>query len=154
MVLGAYVKAIGAGMACPEWPSCEGGQFVPGLADPLVAAELAHRTAASLVALCGAALLVLLVVRYRHERALVVLTLAAASTLAVQIGLGAVTISSTLHPLVVTAHLAVATLFFALTLLIAVRCWRLPARAAPASAPTVAPADPEPQNRQPGGSAQ
>jgi heme A synthase len=135
MVLGAYVKAIGAGMACPEWPSCEGGSFVPNLGDPLVVAEITHRVAASLVTLCGVALLALLILRYRSERQLIALTVLAGITLGVQIGLGAVTISSTLHPLVVTAHLAVATLFFALSLIVSLKCWKLPARPSPAREP-------------------
>src|SRR3990172_2660892 len=49
MVFGGYVKAIGAGLACPDWPLCYGqllpaSQFGEELA--LVAVEYIHRVAA------------------------------------------------------------------------------------------------------------
>ncbi len=125
MVLGAYVKAIGAGMACAEWGSCNGGQFFP-LDSAGVAAEVAHRTAATLVMVAGALLLALEFLLYPKERRLLGLTLLAALVLAVQVSLGAFTIFTNLEPVIVTAHLAVATLFFALTLVIAMRVWKLP----------------------------
>lgn len=132
MVLGAYVKAIYGGMACPEWPTCLEGQAIPPLDSAQVAAEILHRIAAVTVAAAGLVLLAIEFAHYRKERPLIRLTVAAAGVLAVQIALGAITISSQLAAAVVTAHLAVATLFFGLTLLIAVKVWRLPA--APASA--------------------
>jgi heme a synthase len=150
MVLGAYVKAIYGGLACPEWPTCTDGQFVVPLTTPQVAAELAHRTAATLVALTGLALLAWTFARFRGERTLLLLTLAAAGTLAVQIGLGAVTITSLLEPLVVTSHLAVATLFFGLTILIALKARGVTAVSmAPARATPEVEASKEPDPRAP-----
>lgn len=134
MVLGAYVKAIGAGMACAEWGSCNNGAFFP-LDNVGVAAEVAHRIAATTVMLAGALLLALEFLYYRTERRLFLLTLAAALVLAVQVSLGALTIFTNLEAVVVTAHLAVATLFFALALVIAMRVWKLPPAPARAGAP-------------------
>jgi len=131
MVLGAFVKAVYGGMACPEWPTCEGGNFFVEFRNEQVASEILHRAAALLVSAAGVVLLYLVLTRYAHAKQLRLLTFAAAATLAVQIGLGAQTIFSALDPYVVTAHLAVATLFFGLTLLIAVEARKVLAAPAP-----------------------
>lgn len=138
MVLGAYVKAIGAGMACPDYPTCKDGAFVPPLDSAGVAAEIAHRIAAAAVAASGALLLGLQLLHYRAERRLLALTLVGAAAVAVQLLLGMLTIATNLMPIVVTAHLAVGTMIFGLSLLVAVRVWKLPpphAAAARAEAP-------------------
>jgi len=145
MVFGAYVKAIGAGMACPEWPVCADGQLVGPLGDPGVAAEMVHRSAALIVVCTGLLILGLLFVRFRDEKRLLGLTIADALTLGVQIGLGALTITSTLQPLIVTSHLAVATLFFGITLLVALQAWKVKAVSARAGATAAAtPSESEP----------
>lgn len=148
MVLGAYVKAIGAGMACAEWGTCNGGQVFP-LDSVGVAAEVAHRIAATVVIAVGALLLALELLQYRAERRLIALTLLAALTLAVQVSLGAFTIYTNLQPLIVTLHLAVATFFFALALVVALRVWKLapPNTLAPTGSP-----GPEADGSKPGGS--
>jgi len=135
MVFGAYVKAIGAGLACPEWPVCANGQLVGPLSDPAVAAEMVHRSAALLVVITGLLLLALLFARFRGERRLIGLTVAAALTLGAQIGLGALTITSFLQPFVVTSHLAVATLFFGITILVGLEARQVKSVTAPAKAP-------------------
>lgn len=118
MVLGAYVKSVYGGMACPEWPTCMDGNMVVALTNEQIASEVIHRGAALLVSLAGVVLLALALTRYRPQRRLLLLTLAAAATLAVQIGLGALTIFTVLEAVVVTSHLAVATIFLLLTVLI------------------------------------
>jgi cytochrome c oxidase assembly protein subunit 15 len=147
MVFGAYVKAIGAGLACPEWPVCSGGQLVGPLSEPAVAAEMVHRTAALLVVATGVLLLALLFAKFRSEKRLIHLTLAAALTLGVQIALGALTITSALQPLIVTSHLAIATLFFALTILLALQARKVVAVSRPTGTDTKSgspAAEPEP----------
>lgn len=139
MVMGAYVKAIGAGMACPDWGTCRDGQFFPMDAAG-VAAEAIHRIAATGVIVLGLVLLALEFKDHRSERVLLVLTLILAGVVGVQVLLGALTIWSVLNPVVVTAHQATAILAFAVSILIAQRVWRLPrpipsqAAAAPAPA--------------------
>lgn len=118
MVLGAYVKSVYGGMACPEWPTCMDGNVIVPLTNEQIASEVIHRGAALLVSLAGVVLLALALTRYRSSRRLLLLTLAAAATLAVQISLGALTIFSNLEAFVVTSHLAVATIFLLLTVLI------------------------------------
>ena len=57
IVLGGLVSSGGAGMACPEWPRCNGGFWAPSLRGN-VGLHLAHRWNAMLLvaALAGAAL--------------------------------------------------------------------------------------------------
>jgi heme A synthase len=118
MVLGAYVKAVYGGLACPEWPTCMDGQVVVHLSSVQVASELFHRAAALVLILGGLVLLFLVLTAYRSARRLRNLTLLSALVLLVQVSLGALTIFSALEALVVTLHLAVATILFALSILV------------------------------------
>jgi heme a synthase len=138
MVFGAYVKAIGAGMACPDWGTCKDGQFLP-FTTAEVAAEVSHRIAATSVVVFGLALLYLEFTKYREQRRLIFTTLLTAVIVGVQIALGALTIFTSLAPLIVTAHLATGTLVFGFSLVIALRVWRLPPSAV-SSSETAAPA--------------
>jgi len=142
MVLGAYVKAIGAGMACPEWGTCRDGLVFP-MDSAGVAAEVLHRIAVTGIVAAGLVLLFIEFTRYRAERELILTTLGAAGLVGVQIALGAFTISSNLQPVVVTAHQAVAVLIFGVALVIALRIWRLPPEAAAAGAESRALSEPE-----------
>lgn len=112
IVLGGYVSSIGAGLACPDWPTCR-GQLVPPLTDPAVVAEYFHRLAAVTTGLLALATLVLVWTFHRETRELALATTAAFVLLTVQVLLGMVTITSLLDPVVVTAHLGVATAFLA-----------------------------------------
>jgi cytochrome c oxidase assembly protein subunit 15 len=113
IVLGGYVSNIGAGLACPDWPTCN-GQIVPPLGDPAVLAEYVHRLSAVLVGVLALVTLVFVWWRYRGHRALLIGISVAFGLLIVQVTLGALTITSLLDPVVVTAHLAVATAFIAM----------------------------------------
>ncbi|MFB6084834.1 MAG: heme A synthase [Halorientalis sp.] len=121
MCVGAYTKAIGAGLACPDWPTCY-GTWVPFLHPGVMAdapystwqvfAEWAHRTLAALTGLLIAATGVaawLTDGRDRPEQA----ALLAAALLPVQVLLGGLTVTRGLQPLIVTAHLGAAVLIFA-----------------------------------------
>jgi cytochrome c oxidase assembly protein subunit 15 len=121
MCVGAYTKAIGAGLACPDWPTCY-GTWVPFLHPAVMAdapfspaqvfAEWLHRTLAALTGLLVAATGVgawLTGESGWPERA----ALAAAGLLPVQVLLGGLTVTARLQPAVVTAHLATAVLIFA-----------------------------------------
>ena len=44
IVLGAWVRATGSGLACPDWPTCRGAWFPP--LEGLVGLQMAHRFAA------------------------------------------------------------------------------------------------------------
>ena len=114
VVLGALVRAHGAGLACPDWPLCF-GQLVPAL-NLSVGLEWGHRALAGAVSLglVGAAVLVL---RNAGLRARVgrPLTLAF-GVLAVQVVLGGLTVLLGLAPWTVVAHLLMGTGFCAVLL--------------------------------------
>jgi heme a synthase len=105
IVLGALVRAHGAGLACPDWPLCF-GEFVPQM-NVRVAFEYFHRVTAGSVTLCFAALawitwrLTSPGDPVRRPIALV------AALLALQILLGALTVWHLLASWTVTSHLIV-----------------------------------------------
>jgi heme a synthase len=105
IVLGALVRAHGAGLACPDWPLCF-GEFVPAM-DLRVAFEWSHRVVAGSISLCFAALAG---VAWRRStagdpvRRRIAL---AAGLLALQITLGALTVWHLLASWTVTSHLLV-----------------------------------------------
>lgn len=118
MLLGAYTSAIGAGLACPDWPTCY-GTLVPFLHPEIVQespyttlqifAEWAHRGLASVM---GIGIVATAVVAYRRKESTVLVgsAAAAASLLPVQVLLGGLTVTQNLQPLVVVSHLGVAIL--------------------------------------------
>ena len=105
IVLGALVRAHGAGLACPDWPLCF-GTIAPRM-DVRVAFEYSHRALAGSITLGFAALAVRAWTRTRPgdpvRRALAL----AAGLLAVQILLGALTVWLSLAFWTVTAHLLI-----------------------------------------------
>ena len=136
IVLGALVRAHGAGLACPDWPLCF-GEVIPRL-DFRVAFEFAHRVLAGSVALAFAAL-ALASLRTRAARAVGAPWLAAGAVLlAAQILLGALTVWQGLAPWTVVAHLVTGNAFALTLVLVARRLWRA---AAPGAGPeTLVPA--------------
>ncbi|HEY8155131.1 MAG TPA: COX15/CtaA family protein [Myxococcota bacterium] len=137
IVLGALVRAHGAGLACPDWPLCF-GQLVPRF-DLKVAFEYAHRVTAGGVSLAFAALAALALRREATRRATARLVALAAGLLGLQILLGALTVWHLLASWSVTAHLLTGTSFALALLLIACALrdlaapQRRPARASRAS---------------------
>jgi cytochrome c oxidase assembly protein subunit 15 len=134
MVLGALVRAHGAGLACPDWPLCF-GRLVPAM-DLRVAFEFGHRVVAGGVALAFIALAIA-VWRQPATRSAAGRPVALAGLLlAVQILLGALTVWHLLAAWTVTSHLVTANLFAATLLVAALRlrdAGRPPRSSAPAS---------------------
>ncbi len=109
IVLGALVRANGAGLACPDWPLCF-GNLVPEF-DLAVAFEWSHRLLAGSISLLfvGAGALCLRDPQIRPTlRNLIVVT---ACVLAVQIFLGALTVWQLLASWTVVSHLVVGNAF-------------------------------------------
>jgi len=114
IVLGALVRAHGAGLACPDWPLCF-GQWIPRF-DFRVAYEWGHRLLASIVS-SGLLLLSIGILRSPELRSgLRRLLVIAWGILAVQVVLGGLTVLLLLAPWTVTAHLLVG-ISFCVTLL-------------------------------------
>ena len=107
VVLGALVRAHGAGLACPDWPLCF-GSVVPAF-DLRVAFEWSHRALAGSISLGLLALTAVALytpgIRRHCARPIAV----AWVLLLVQIALGALTVLLLLSPWTVTAHLIVGT---------------------------------------------
>ena len=139
IVLGALVRAHGAGLACPDWPLCF-GEVIPRL-DFRVAFEFGHRVLAGSIAVAFAALGVA-ALRVGAARAALGAWLAAgAALLAVQILLGALTVWLGLAPWTVIAHLVTGNAFAVTLVLVALRLRRagLPPRPDALVAPGVRP---------------
>lgn len=105
MVLGAYVRHSGAGLACPDVPLCL-GQVVPPLDGP-IGVHFLHRLGGlvvlGLVHAAGGRLL-----RTAHMPALRRAALAAMILVVVQIALGVLSVTTRLQAHVTATHLAVA----------------------------------------------
>ncbi len=111
IVLGSLVRAHGAGLACPDWPLCFGG-LVP-VFDFRIALEWGHRVFAGALSV-GLAVGTLFALRRSALRSRIGGALALAWTLlAVQVGLGGLTVLLGLAPWTVVAHLVVGNLFTA-----------------------------------------
>ena len=115
VAIGGATRVMEAGLACPDWPLCY-GRFLPGQQMNLqVFLEWFHRLDAFVV---GVALLVLAGFSLWRRRQLPVwlpaMACLALVLVAVQGGLGALTVSRLLAAPMVTAHLATALLLVAL----------------------------------------
>jgi cytochrome c oxidase assembly protein subunit 15 len=122
IVLGALVRAHGAGLACPDWPLCF-GQVLPTF-DLRVGFEWTHRAVAGSVALSFACLAVATLRAPASRRAVGAWLAAAAALLGLQILLGALTVWQLLAAWTVTAHLVTGNAFAVTLLVVAVRLRR------------------------------
>ena len=104
--LGAYVRHLDAGLACPDFPTCL-GKWIPPLLSGPVLAHFTHRTLGFLV-LLTAVTLYLFVRRDPRQRGNRHLALAFLVLVAVQIGVGALVVLSQVYYLATALHLAVA----------------------------------------------
>ncbi len=111
-IFGGVVSVTESGLACPDWPLCE-GKFIPQMVDGKQY-EHSHRLVASFVATMTFGLMALLIKYRRKQPYLVKLGIAAALLVTVQALLGAATVILRLPWAITSAHLAVATAFFVL----------------------------------------
>ncbi len=112
ILVGAIVRHTGAGLACPDFPLCQ-GRLVPSLTSFPVAIHFVHRAGALVVGLSVAALAI--VVARVAPRALGLVRLARLAFVLVlaQITLGALSVTTRLAVPVTVAHLAVGALLLA-----------------------------------------
>jgi len=109
IAVGAYVRGEGAGLVFPDWPLMD-GRLVPRITSAPAGVHFAHRV----LALVVGAIVVMLAVRARRERAtrgpVAVLAVAAALLFAMQVAIGAANVWSKLASAAVVAHVTVASL--------------------------------------------
>lgn len=110
---GAWVRASGSGLGCPDWPLCEGA-IVPGLEGD-TAIEFGHRVFAGLTLLVVLAAAAVAFAGRRSDAVLARVLGAALVVMLLQAGLGGATVLTELHGMVRLAHLTFA--FSALSLL-------------------------------------
>src|SRR5439155_6641260 len=110
VVLGSVVRTTGSGLACPDWPLCE-GRVIPRL-EPHVLIEWSHRTLALLASLLvfGTALSVM--TRAAVRARLGGLIGLAITLLLAQVLLGALTVWELLSPALGSSPLAAGLLLF------------------------------------------
>jgi len=123
--LGGFVRGTGAGLSCPDWPLCYGRAVPPDFSGG-VAQEVGHRYLASIVFLGTIGFAVLAWINRRPFPRLWRLIKFTLLILAAQVILGGLTVLMRLNPFIVTAHLALGTLFFQVMALVALE--RIPRR--------------------------
>jgi heme A synthase len=117
LFLGNLVSTTESGLACPDWPLCE-GKFIPPMIDGKQF-EHTHRLWASFVGTMTFGLCALLFKHRRGDRLLTRLGVIAAVLVTVQALLGALTVKLKLPWYISSLHLGTAMAFFALTVTIA-----------------------------------
>ncbi|HUR25665.1 MAG TPA: COX15/CtaA family protein [Candidatus Thermoplasmatota archaeon] len=153
MTLGAWVKANGAGLACPDWPQCYGEWMPPfpsqenggtygGQAVTFTQAQVLYEwTHRAVVSLLLIPLGALAFVAMRSPEANPVVRRLSSTGFGLyfaQAGLGAVTVVTGNPPWATTAHLVLATLFLT-TLVVAATVARIKPLGEPKPAPIEAP---------------
>lgn len=121
IVLGGIVRVTESGLGCPDWPLCK-GQLIPEF-EFHVLIEYSHRLLASIVAILILIQGGLLWWRYSDVKRIVVPGILSMVFLIIQVILGGITVLNELPPSIVTVHLAVSQVIFALLLAILILGW-------------------------------
>jgi heme A synthase len=144
IVLGAWVRATGSGLSCPDWPTCYGhwvplpGEIPPeaGYAYYQVMLEWVHRLLAGVI--LGPLILVIGALAWRarqHHPRMPAYAGALVLLLLVQAGLGGVTVLDQNSPWSVALHLGTALLLLSVLCLTFARTGPAPARPAGGAGP-------------------
>jgi len=122
VTIGVVVRATSSGMACPHWPGCFEGQFLPSLdADYHVWAEWIHRTIAALIGFLILGMAFFAVVDHRRQGSILWPSAAAVVLVGFQAWLGRETVRLGNSGESVTAHLAAAMALLGLLVYLLVR---------------------------------
>lgn len=114
IALGGSVRAMNAGLACPDWPLCF-GDLIPDY-HPQVYFEFIHRVIAGIIGLSNIVLAVFLFKRPASGWSLKSMAVLSLMLYLGQAVLGGLTVLWQLHEGVVAAHLTMGTTFFGLNL--------------------------------------
>jgi cytochrome c oxidase assembly protein subunit 15 len=129
ILVGGLVRAVGAGLGCPDWPKCFGSWVPPIRAEQLPAGfdpllfnaaltwtEYLNRLLGVMVGFLIFATLATAIARHRHTRRVLWPTAAAFLLVGFQGWLGGRVVAHGLEPWIVTAHLVVALVIVSLLL--------------------------------------
>ena len=123
IVVGGYVASTSSGLACPDWPTCN-GHIIPVFTTKIII-EYTHRLVALLAGVFFLAVTIFTWLRYRAASRLVATVSLGFLLLVAQILLGMITVTTSLPPAIVAVHLALATAVFGFALSIAYLAHRL-----------------------------
>lgn len=118
IVLGGLVSSTGSGLACPDWPLCN-GEVIPTLTIAVLI-EFTHRVWTIVVSALIVSTMMLAWRKYRWPNRITTLATVTFFLLLGQIVLGMITVDTKTLPAAVTSHLALATLVFASALTTAI----------------------------------
>lgn len=121
IAIGAFVRATGSGLGCPDWPLCHGQAVPPGHQEAWI--EFSHRFVASIV---GVLVIAVAVLAWRHYRHVPLITWTATATVPLvgfQGLLGAITVVRELPPEIVATHLVTAMVALSCEIVVAVGMW-------------------------------
>jgi protoheme IX farnesyltransferase len=122
VVIGVAVRATDSGVACPTWPGCFPGQFLPSLdSDYHVWIEWIHRTVAALIGVLIIGMAAFAVIDHRDRRSILWPSTAAVLLVGFQAWLGRETVRLGNSGESVTAHLAAAMALVGLLVYLLVR---------------------------------
>lgn len=108
IVTGGAVRLTGSGLGCPSWPNCAPGSFQPTEALGINGAiEWGNRLFGAVVTAVAIATFLAALLRGPRRRSLVWLTGFIAVAVAVQAGIGALTVHTNLSPWMVSVHFLV-----------------------------------------------
>jgi heme A synthase len=112
--IGGYVSASGVGLTCPEWPLCPAG-LVP-MNEFLI--EYFHRSIAATTGLLVIVTMAFTLKSKAAPRGMKIASIIAGSAVLGQITLGGFVIVERLHAILVTVHLGLGLVLFAMVLII------------------------------------
>jgi protoheme IX farnesyltransferase len=128
VVIGVIVRSTNSGVACPTWPGCLPGQFLPGLdASINVWIEWTHRTVAVVIGILVLGVAALALIDHRDRPSILWPSLATVGIALFQAWLGRETVRLGNTGPSVTAHLATAMILLAVLIFALVRSF-YPAR--------------------------
>lgn len=117
LIAGGLVSTTESGLACPDWPLCE-GKLIPQMVDGKQF-EHTHRLVASAVAAMTFVLCAVIIKRRREDKVLTRLSAFAAALVVIQALLGALTVKLALPAWVSSLHQATAMGFFCVVVTLA-----------------------------------
>ena len=115
VVTGGLVRLTGSGLGCPTWPQCAPGSYTPTLEQ----AEGYHKyiefgnRLLTFVLAVVAVLCVYAAVKYLRRKHLVVAAALVLGGVALQAGIGVITVLTSLHPVTVSIHFVVSAALIA-----------------------------------------